>query len=740
MFGVLLKDLKQASWIKMSKAKVLAAFLGIYFLLAVKYSYKVVRNYRRPEFVKYSFLNPAVVTVTPKYTASESGYVQDSDIFQETLPTLSNEEFKDLGYLNTPFELDTTEALTNLTNVKCVPKNFGYSESKGNYVFPPVTYPDCALRLTKPLANISLDQGELSLSCEDADTITYTSDQHLAKNRLWRPYDLKELWEVQTYKKPISLGNAEFVYASCDETTEYTNAVYIPNFNETVYNRTKTLMNELNTKRPLTILMLTIDSYSRRHFFRKLPKTAEYLNSLNQGSDFSVFDFQIHNLFGASSVDNILPIFANFTEIDTPDVMRDIVGDSALWNIFRQHGFVTYVGFEDCDRYFPDNIGRFPEADHLTNSFFCAAYKFLNLRMSKGKKVEQRCIGPHMSHYYILNYTQTLSEMYHDLNQWFYIHVNTAHEASGQHAATLDDDLVSFLKGYLTGDRDYVVVLQADHGMRYGNWYKDIEAYQENKLPALYMIASNSLLDRIPGSYDTLWHNSQRLTTKPDLRATVLQLMMRPYEQSYPIHSDPYLDPYYDLFTEKIPNNRTCNDAAIKPWFCSCLVLTEVEDSILSTDREFKSLVHAIIDTALASINSDVYSPKFMSYAKICKKLSFLAIEKVYAVRYSNVLEQVQVQFRVAESETALFEAFALVGTDLYNYMMRPSKNKVPLTSYIYRGYRTKILIIGIQRKDAYAGPCEVLSASFNLRSDLCICQDEEYLAKNFPSALERLG
>lgn len=398
------------------------------------------------------------------------------------------------------------------------------------------------------------------------------------------------------------------------------------------------------------------------------------------------------------------------------------------------------MGFEDCDRYFPDNIGRFPDVDHLTNSFYCAAYKFLNLRMKKGNKLEQRCIGPHMSHYYILNYTNQLSEMYSDVNQWFYIHVNTAHEASGQHAVTLDEDLVSFLKNFITNDRDYVVVLQADHGMRYGNWYKDIEAYQENKLPALYLIASNNLLNRIPGSYDTLWHNSQRLTTKPDLRATVLQLMMQPYGQSYPFHSDPYLDPYYDLFTEKIPNNRTCNDAAIQPWYCSCLVLTEVDDKVLKKDHELKALVSAIVDAALASINSDIYSPSFMSYATICKKLTFRSIEKIYAVRYSNVLEQLQVQFRVSESDTAVFEAFTVVGTDLYNYMMRPSKNKVPSTSYVYRGYKTKILIIGIQRKDAYAGPCETLSASYNLRADLCVCQDEEYLKRNIPSALERLS
>lgn len=294
-----------------SKSVVLTVLLGLYFILSIKYSYKVVRLFRTPEFVKYSLFNPSVVTVTPKYADSDDEYSTTIDISPESAVTLTNEEFLALGLLNRPFGLDDTEALKNATDVKCVPRNFGYSAHKGEQVFPPMTYPECSAKLTKPIANISLDHGELSLHCEDSQTKTYTSDQNLSKNRLWRPYDLEDLWEVLPYHNPVSVSNAEFVYASCDDTTEFTNAVYMPSYNETAHTRTKALMASLNPKRPLTVLMLTIDSYSRRHFFRKLPKTVDYLNSLNNASDFSVFDFKIHNLFGATSVDNILPIFAS---------------------------------------------------------------------------------------------------------------------------------------------------------------------------------------------------------------------------------------------------------------------------------------------------------------------------------------------------------------------------------------------------------------------------------------------
>ena len=50
--------------------------------------------------------------------------------------------------------------------------------------------------------------------------------------------------------------------------------------------------------------------------------------------------------------------------------------------------------------------------------------------------------------------------------------MDAAHEATGQHANTLDNDLLYFLKKYLkefSENSDIVIFLQADHGMRYGS-------------------------------------------------------------------------------------------------------------------------------------------------------------------------------------------------------------------------------------------------------------------------------
>ena len=46
-----------------------------------------------------------------------------------------------------------------------------------------------------------------------------------------------------------------------------------------------------------------------------------------------------------------------------------------------------------------------------------------------------------MSHTYILNYTQEITRLYPGANLFIYDHLDTAHEETGQHAATLDDDM-----------------------------------------------------------------------------------------------------------------------------------------------------------------------------------------------------------------------------------------------------------------------------------------------------------
>jgi Protein of unknown function (DUF229) len=528
-------------------------------------------------FVFYSLIGGLFIDILSKWQKSITLSLFDPKSFLSTVSTIyDNTDIKDDEFLRLDLEADvlednglgfniddTNEILQNKKN-NCMPSNFGYSVKTGKVVFPDYTYPHCDELVKKPYPGLIFDYKKNIFTMECEHGVPYFILEPLeAKGRLYQFSEISKLFKVVKYTGPVKLETQDFVLGSCDGIL-FNNALHFPRFKKEVFDETSQTMKNLKQKnKPLVVLILTIDSYSRRHFFRKLPKTVEFLNSLDP--KFAAFDFKLHNVFGGSSVENMVPIFSDdpLTEDESPREY-DVLGNNSMWTYFKSKGFVTLFGLEDCNHYFPNSIGRYPNVDYVVRSFYCAAKKYTGLETEIDTKPTPRCVGPHMSHYYALNYTLEFSKMYSSLNQWIYLHLTAAHEASGQHASTLDLDLLDFLQKYLKtlgDDHELAIFLHADHGMRYGNWYQDIEAYQENKLPAFFLIGSKTLLDRIPNSYKNLLENTLRLTTKKDLRPTINFLADMPYKNFYIF--DDNVGKFVNLFQQLSPLDRSCEDIGI---------------------------------------------------------------------------------------------------------------------------------------------------------------------------------
>jgi hypothetical protein len=613
---------------------------------------------------------------------------------------------------------DTTQVAEQ--DLACKPTNFGYSKENGDFVFPPYSYEKCSKLVKKPAPQLSFDYEKniFEAKCEEG-TPYYILEPTKNKGRLYQLNEIMDILEPEKYKGPVKITKEEFAIGSCDGKT-YNSAIYNPRFNQTAFQAAKDIKHK-----PLIVMLLTVDSYSRRHFFRKMPKTVAFLNDLP--SNYSVFDFKLHNIYGGSSVENMVPIFSGMNYLDLPYVEKDtpreydVLKNDSMWGYFRSKGFVTLFGLEDCDYYFPNAIGRYQEVDHLIRSFYCTAKGYMKLDTEIDTNYVQRCLGSYMSHWYTLNYTQEFTNMYRGANQWIYIHLNTAHEATGQHAMTLDEDLVDFLQKYLNDygkTHELAIFLHADHGMRYGNWYQDIEAYQENKLPAFFFIGSNSLLERIPESYENLITNGLRLTTKKDLRPTINYLAEFPYS----VAPDTHTGKFVNLFRELAPVNRTCDELNISPFDCSCLVVEEIEG--YEDDEELYDLVMTVIEESIYKINAMVHTP-FTGDYNICEKLSFRKVMNVYGLMLNNKVEELQIKFGVNENKNAVFEVFAFVGTHVRSTVLIASSYRRSIVPYVYRGYRSRVKIFGIKRKDKYAGVCENVARKLNIKAEYCLCNPD---------------
>ena len=738
----------------MTRKGVAACFFLVVLFVGVAYTVRDLSTWSHTYLPDKFGPNSQLWTATRTYTYGMedhkvSNYTPcESNCSWET--TLPNPVFEELYDYREPFDMDDDHVVLNMSEqLACVPGTFGYTKEKGAEIFPPWNMTDCkAQKQTEPRPKIWLDtaKGEFSMECPNGvqgKYILHPKDIPLT-DELKLP-DLAKHWVIESYPgSPVKYATGEFVYGSCGE--EFTEAVTLPRFLPSAHERARGIMRKLGQGRPvrpMIVLFMAVDSFSRRHFYRKMPKTVEFLNQLNKEGKYAVFDFKMHNVVAKHSPENMVPMFTNKS---VPFIREPLeaeqTGPYSLWSIAKSLGYITHIGFEACGSNFNNKIGKKLTVDHHVSTFFCVAETFIMSKHAQGQ-AERRCIGPHWAHYHLMNYTYSLSEMYRDVNQFHYIHLEGAHESSGQYAATLDTDLVDFLSLYLStlGDSsDISIYIQGDHGMKFGLWHRDIQADQELKLPVFSMLTQSEVLGRIPGSLDTLWHNTYRLVSKRDFRASILDLFTQPYNTTYPVHAEKYLSKSYILHKEKIPDWRKCEDANIDPWYCSCLQMTaEVPNLLLHTygAGDLDQLMVEIAQETVRLINERVYMPSKLPGGLLCRQLTFDYVKKAYGYSINSKLEQIKLEFSIKESPSVRIETTAIVGSDDSNVLFDRSMDWYPIDPYTYLGYPAEVRVISFSRKDKYAGPCEPVSMGLGLDAEFCLCGDLEEVREKRPGLLQ---
>ena len=595
--------------------------------------------------------------------------------------------------------------------INCMPESFGYNTEEANELFPNKIFPNCSdlVSPSKPIFDLDVKSNILSMACPKS---SYKGKFAVGEDSKSEVLGLREYSKpFEDYENPVKVTSAEYAFATCDEGKDkyLENAVY--------HHRPKPSILKLpKAQDPVRILMITLDSVSRRSFYRKMPETVKFLQNM---TGFQTFDFKIHNVMGEYSANNIMPQLLG----DVPyklhwDIPKeDLYKDRAIWSYARSKNFTTLFIEEGCTNDLARYLGKELNVDHIGTSFWCAARRFNDFENNSQK---QRCIGLHNSHSYVYNYIQEFSENYADYNQWVFTHINTAHESSGLLISTMDQDTVDFLKKYTKQSKEYktALIITGDHGMRYGEWFKKMDGSHEHRLPLALVIASDKLLQSIDYSSEVLEHNSNRLTSKLDLYTTQLHLIQSA-EKDLKKESSEYKDiktktsdqyKTLSLFLEKAPNNRTCQSIGIPAFWCSCLKFVEVS-------QEFDSVVYKITKILIESINEEAFRHRGSILGKVCKKISLKKIAKVWVLTTDE--EYYKIQFEIEQKEGVLFESVVVLTWKKYR-QRNPSDSyqQVPFFDY---GKRT-LNIMFIRRVDSYAGVCEDLAKLASIRPEICIC------------------
>lgn len=160
----------------------------------------------------------------------------------------------------------------------------------------------------------------------------------------------------------------------------------------------------------------------------------------------------------------------------------------------------------------------------------------------------------------------------------------------------------------------------SDHGFRFGSFRGTELGSYEDMLPYGFVLMPDWYYDANPFALDNMRVNSRRLVTVYDLYATLLELA-EPWSESRVIRTANG----YSLLSNKIPSDRSCEDAGIDFQFCSCF-----EPQPLDSNGD---LSRSLADSAIADLNMRIQRNNATA---VCREWSLDEVHSMWRLSQGN--------------------------------------------------------------------------------------------------------
>lgn len=134
------------------------------------------------------------------------------------------------------------------------------------------------------------------------------------------PLEFMDSWNLKPYTgTPVDFGkDTEWAFGTCSrDSFNFEKYVLKAPYKEVAYTNSlfraqdMTKKSQLPAKRPMLIAWISIDSYSRRHFYRKMENTVNRLNQIKSEGTYEIFDFKVHNVAGSDTAENMSPVWGD---------------------------------------------------------------------------------------------------------------------------------------------------------------------------------------------------------------------------------------------------------------------------------------------------------------------------------------------------------------------------------------------------------------------------------------------
>ncbi|CAG7833394.1 unnamed protein product [Allacma fusca] len=326
---------------------------------------------------------------------------------------------------------------------------------------------------------------------------------------------------------------------------------------------------KLRSKRPISILILIVDSTSRTEAYRALNKTMDILvNKLN------FVDFKGHHPVAEPTMNNALALLMGLRPEDILKQYKFSRRDfwdnvPFIWDIFNQMDFITGY-FEDLPMYGTFNYGgqkgflRRP-TDLTLRPIMLA----LNAQFPYKKK--NFCFGQRAVTKFMLDHQFEAMQRFRDTPTFFVSWPVWPQHDVPHSLYTQDDNYAEFFEK-ISKDEDLLentlFVFSADHAFKWDEYANTKFGLLERRTVPLLIRVPNRLQREFPQVVDNLLWNSEIVTCHYDIYRTLLHLVKH-FDESGLLEGQGS-EKYGWSLLEKLPRTRSCKEASVIPTMCSC--------------------------------------------------------------------------------------------------------------------------------------------------------------------------
>ena len=340
----------------------------------------------------------------------------------------------------------------------------------------------------------------------------------------------------------------------------------------------------LNNKKNIihkNILVLFLDTVSRAHFFRKLPKTITFLNEFSKyeknpiKKKMNVFQYYKYHSLNTYTDPNLIAAYYGATLNGNGTHFADY---------FKKNGFIIGRAHNYCEKESCINLKNplsltHTHWDHEGLSIGCIKEFYDEEFTHRISSLVKRCLFGKDINEYILEYLESFWTTYLEQYKLFLFQSLDGHEPTGELIGHFDSTFYNFLKKFYSNGwfEDSVLIIFSDHGQHLNGplyLFDSQDFYIERSLPTLFMIIPNEEEIYNNNFYETIKSNQQTFITPFDIYNTLIYLANK---ETYNNIRVPYGD---SLFKEFDYKKRYCqsslyqleNESQINPISCNCLI------------------------------------------------------------------------------------------------------------------------------------------------------------------------